>query len=127
MAIADGDLATAGAAGWGTFLTIGLGLMAYLVRKRDDKIDEHDSAIENQNKAHSALELKVAENYATKTTMMSLFQEATNQNKDAYARVEKRIDETNTAIGKQGEKIDKVNDKVTDLGAEILRELSKKT
>ncbi len=94
--------------------------MAYFVKKRDDKVDENERAI-------AALELKIAENYATKPTVMALFQEATNQTKDAVARVEKSIDITNSSVGKLDTKIDKVFESISSMQATVLKELSKKT
>lgn len=112
---------------WCAILTAGLGLMAYFLRKRDDKIDQHDLAIDLQVKAHAALELKIAENYVTKSTMTVLFNEVTSQNKEAIARVEKRIDETNSAIIKQGDKTDKVLESLGAFQTNVMQELSKKT
>lgn len=58
---------------------------------------------------------------------MALFQEATRNNEQAIGRVEKRIDETNAAILKQGDKIDKVADLVNTFQTSVMAELAKKT
>lgn len=110
----------------------------YLLRKRDKKIDDHDTAltmhsaaIASTDAAHAAklaaLELKIAETYATKATMNLLFQESSRAHEQAIARVEKVMDETKLEIKDQGKKIDKVADSVTDMGKEIMKELVKKT
>jgi hypothetical protein len=112
---------------WSSVLTIGIGVMAYLVRKRDDKISSHDNAIDAQQRAHSALELKVAENYATKTTVATLFNEVTTQNKEAIARVDKRLDETNNSIIKASDKMDKILETVNTFQTNVMSELGKKT
>lgn len=94
--------------------------MGFISKKRDDKIDVNANAITN-------LELKVAENYATKPTVMALFQEATTQTKEAVARVEKSIDSTNTSVAKLDLKIDKVSDAINSMQTNVMKELGKKT
>ena len=128
MLVDDGVIISSGASSlWSSVLTIGIGVMAYLVRKRDDKIASHDTAIDAQQKAHSALELKIAENYATKTTVATLFNEVTTQNKEAIARVEKRVDETNGSIVKAADKMDKILETVNIFQTNVMSELGKKT
>lgn len=105
---------------WSSILTAGLGYMGYYSRKRDDAIDAARTAI-------TQLELKVAENYATKPTVMALFQEATTQTKDAVARVEKSIDATNISVAKLDTKIDRGIELLGTLQTNVMRELSKKT
>lgn len=108
--------------------------MGYFAKKRDDRIDANEDAIEAQGKLHAALELKMAENYATKPTMIALFEATTAANEKAVARVEKRIDETNGSItkqgdkiDKQGEKIDKVIESIGNFQTNVMQELAKKT
>lgn len=112
---------------WSALLTTGLTVLGYFAKRRDDRIDANEEAITAQGKLHAALELKIAENYATKPTMMALFQTATDANEKAVARVEKRIDETNGTIIKQGEKIDKVIESIGSLQSNVMTELAKKT
>lgn len=127
------SLSLAGAA-WSALLTAGLTVMGYFAKKRDDRIDANEDAIEAQGKLHAALELKMAENYATKPTMIALFEATTAANEKAVARVEKRIDETNGSItkqgdkiDKQGEKIDKVIESIGNFQTNVMQELAKKT
>lgn len=101
-------------------LSIWVGSMAYFAKKRD-------AAIDSNQKATAALELKMAENYATKTTVLALFQEATIQTKEAVARVEKSIDSTNLSVKDLNLKIDKVGDSINSMSQTVLHELSKKT
>lgn len=105
---------------WSGLLTAGLGYMGYFTKRRDEAITGNDKAI-------TALALKVAENYATKPTVMALFKEATDQTKEAVARVEKSIDSTNTSVAKLDVKIDKVVDSIGSMQSNIMHELSKKT
>jgi len=107
-------------AAWASILTIWLGVMGYFAKKRDQSIDDNGKAV-------TALELKVAENYATKPTVLALFQEATMQTKDAVARVEKSIDATNTSVGKLDSKMDKVFDAINAAQSRVMTELVKKT
>ena len=83
--------------------------------------------VKDNAKALSAHELKVAENYATKSTVISLFQEATTQTKDAVARVEKSVDSTNSSVKDVNLKIDKVVESIGIMQQNVLHELSKKT
>ena len=108
------------AAIWNGILTIMVTVMGYFLKKRDEDVDANAKAI-------GALELKVAENYATKPTVMALFQEAARTTEAAVARVEKSIDATNLSVSKQGEKIDKVNETMGNFYGNIMSELSKKT
>lgn len=120
------QISTTGAV-WSAVLTIGLGIMGYLVRKRDDKIDCNTAAIQEAVKAHNVLELKIAENYATKVTMLALFDKASQDTKEAVGRAEKRIDETNVLLSKQGDKLDTIIKSASDSQKEIMMELTKKT
>lgn len=117
--ISNGTITAFGAV-WSVIVTAVLGFMSYFAKKRDGAIDANDKAI-------TALELKVAENYATKPTVMALFQEATTQTKEAVARVEKSIDTTNLSVGKLAEKIDKVVESIGSMQTNVMKELSKKT
>lgn len=108
-----------GAALWSSVLTAGLAYMGYFAKKRDDKIDANQEAI-------VALELKVAENYATKPTMLALFDSATTQTKEAVARVEKSIDSTNASVGKLDLKIDKVSDSINVMQQTVMNAIAKK-
>lgn len=112
---------------WGILLTAGLAIMAYFIKKRDDAIDDNRKGIKERLDCHTSLELKLAENYATKSTVMALFSETARNHEAAIARVEKRIDETNSAIIKQGDKIDKVADNINSFQTNVMSELSKKT
>jgi hypothetical protein len=114
--ISNGVLTAVG----GAILTGWLSFMAYFARKRDATLDDTGKAI-------TALELKIAENYATKPTVLALFQEATQQTKDAVARVEKSIDCTNLSVCKLDTKIDKVVESIGSMQTNVLHELSKKT
>lgn len=105
---------------WVTGLTAWMGYMGRMSKKRDD-------AIEANAKAVSTLELKVAENYATKQTVLALFQDATQQTKDAVARVEKSIDATNASVGKLDSKIDNMNTTINAAATSILTKLESKT
>jgi hypothetical protein len=127
MAIETNDIASSAGIIWSTLLTIVVSVMGYFAKKRDDKLDSHDVAIDAQEKARSALELKIAENYATKPTVMALFQEATTQTKEAVARVEKSIDTTNITVSKVDTKIDGVTKSISDFQTVVMTELSKKT
>ena len=111
----------------GTLLTGGLGVMAYFIRKRDDEIDTNAREIAEHGKLLDAHKLKVAEEYATKSTVLALFQQVTQENKDAIGRVDKRLDETNTGILAQGLKIDKVIESIGTLQTNVLLKLSEKT
>ena len=117
--ISSGVIAAALAV-WGAAVSAVLGFMSYFTRKRDNAID-------NNGKAITALELKIAENYATKPTVMKLFEEATLQTKDAVARVEKSIDATNTTVVKLGDKMDKIVESIGSAKDALMKELSKKT
>lgn len=123
---------------WNAALTAGGLLMVHFFRKRDSEIDSQAEAITAQKAATSALEiasrsalaaleLKVAENYSPKTTVLALFESATKAHDQAIARVEKRIDETNATIGKAADKIDKVSDSITSFQNVVMHELAKKT
>jgi ferritin-like metal-binding protein YciE len=94
--------------------------MSYFAKKRDDAITANEKAV-------TALELEVAKNYATKPTVMALFQEATQQTKDAVARVEKSIDSTNVSVRKVEDKIDGVFKSIGEMQSNVMSELSKKT
>lgn len=120
MGIETNDITSSIGVVWTTLLTIVVSVMGYFVKKRDDKID-------SQERAHNALELKIAENYMTKSTGMTLFQEATTQTKEAVARVEKSIDLTNATVGKLDTKIDGITNSITDMKLSVMQELSKKT
>ena len=119
------------AAAWGAFLSAafaaGFSYMGYQGRKRDDAIME-------LAKSMTALELAIeknktfnAESYATKPTVLALFQQATVDTKDAVARVEKRIDETNSSVSKVDVKLDKVVDTLGSFQTIVMTELAKKT
>lgn len=108
------------AVAWSALLTTGLGFVGYISKKRDGDIDYNAKAI-------TALELEVAKNYATKPTVLALFQEATTQTKEAVARVEKSIDATNSSVSKLDGKMDKVSDSINAMQATVMKELGKKT
>lgn len=123
---------------WNAALTAGGLLMVHFFRKRDAEIDAHGTALDTQKGSLSALEiasrsalatleLKVAENYSSKATVLALFESATKTHDQAIARVEKRIDETNTTIGKTSDKIDKVSESITSFQTAVMHELAKKT
>lgn len=118
----DGGLISgvAGSNIWSTILTAGLGVMAYLAKKFNDGITSNAKAI-------ASLELKIAENYSTKQTVLALFQEATTQTKESVARVEKSIDATNGSVRNLDLKIDKVADSINRMQTNVMSELSKKT
>lgn len=117
--MAEIDVST-GHAIWSGALTLATGIMGYLLKKRDAQIDKLGDANLASERAHSALELKVAEQYATKDSLSVLFQETQRTNKESNDRLEKRIDETKADIGK-------IDDKLDRMGSQILTELSKKT
>ena len=124
--ISSGVLSALGAV-WGIVITAVLGFMSYFAKKRDNAIDDNAKAASDNVRALAALELKIAENYATKPTVLALFQEATTQTKEAVARVEKSIDSTNDSVGKLDLKIDKVVDSISAAKDILMKELSKKT
>lgn len=105
---------------WATGLTAWIGWMNRASKKRDDAIEANEKAI-------STLELKVAENYATKQTVLALFQDATQQTKEAVARVEKSIDATNASVTRLDTKIDHINNSVNAAATSILAKLGDKT
>jgi septal ring factor EnvC (AmiA/AmiB activator) len=105
---------------WSAILTAAIAYIGYFAKKRDDAIDDNAKAI-------TSLRLNVAENYATKPTMLALFQEATQQTKDAVARVEKSIDSTNASVTRLDGKIDNVNTSINTAVSNIMHELAKKT
>ena len=126
MQIDNETLAIVGAIA-GTILTCGLAIMGYFIQKRDDAIDTNATEITKQSELLSAHKLEVAKEYATKTTVIALFQQVTQENKDAIGRVDKRLDETNTGIKEQGQKIDKVIESIGYLQTNVLLKLSEKT
>lgn len=108
---------------WGTGLTAWIAWMGRASKKRDDAIDATAKAV-------STLELKVAENYATKTTVNQLFNEAVQQTKDAVGRVEKSIDATNAAVtnmsNKMDSKMDNLNSSLSALSTGLLQKVMDK-
>lgn len=109
---------------WATGLTGWMGWMGRASKKRDDDIAANAKAV-------SALELKAAETYATKTTVNQLFNEATQQTKEAVGRVEKSIDATNTSVSKLDTKIDTKMDNLSNslnaLSTGLLQKVMDKT
>ena len=113
------DVSNAGIV-WSGLLTAVLAYMGYNAKRRDDAIDANAKAV-------SDLALKTAETYATNSNVNLLFTATNQTNKDAIARVEKRIDETNATIVKQSDKIDKVGESITQFQTSVMHELAKKT
>lgn len=129
--------------------TLIAGTIGYFLYKRDDKIDAHDEEItelekrraedvRNAEKNLSDFKLNVAENYATKVTVLALFQESNQNHREAIQRVEKQVENTNatikdqsakmeTAATAQANKMEKMIDKIGGLEIRVMAELSKKT
>jgi hypothetical protein len=105
---------------WSAILTGGIAFVGYLGKRRDDAIVKNSDAM-------TALELKVAEYYATKENLRSLVTETNRINTENTARVEKRIDETNISVGKTNDKVDKVLESLGNFKDVVMLELNKKT
>lgn len=102
-------------------------MVGYFVRNQDKVLDTHDALIAACGKNHSALELKMAENYATKTTVLALFEETNRNNKEAIARVEKNIETANVSVVNLTQKVDGIKDSINSFQIAVMNELSKKT
>lgn len=116
--MADIDLSSVNSA-WNTVLTLLLGALLYIFRKRDADIDEHSKALDDAQKDNARLELKMAENFATKQSLVALFQETTRTNKEGMDRVNSRIDETK-------DELKNTNTKLDNMQATILQAISQK-
>lgn len=112
---------------WSGILSVGGLILGVLAKKRDDKLDEHDIALAANLEAVRALELKVAEQYATKVTMLALFDKATQDTKEAVGRVESRLTETNVAVGKQSDNIQNLTQSINNFKLDVMTELKTKT
>ena len=126
---------------WDALLSLGLLILSfimtiigYLMKKRDEKLEQHDNDLKNHRDVHSTIflsiskgETEIAERYATKDSLRALFQETQRTNEMAIARVEKAQDSTNQALEKTNQKVEKVADSVAKWGADIMKELRTKT
>lgn len=110
-----------------TVMATGGSLLAYLLRKRDERIEQHERDIivvnrrvDDTEKEALRQQVKISETYATKDSMRLLFQESQQTQRDMSARLEKQIDETKSEIKDTKNKIDTMQ-------TAIMSELSKKT
>jgi len=122
----------------GTILGLAGGLLLYMLKKRDDRIDENDKEIDALEKRVNEGEKKVLEDklqaakeYATKDNVRMLFQESQQANRDMGQRLEKQIDETKKEVKDTQTKIEsQINDtknKIEAMQTAVLTELAKKT
>lgn len=93
---------------WLGGLTFAGAVMGYFIKKFDRKMDAHEDKIDHREKEHARLELKLAENYATKDSLRVMFEETQNTNRETAARLEKSIDETKTGVNQLNSKMDNI-------------------
>jgi hypothetical protein len=83
---------------WEGVLTVFGGFMAYMLRKRDERIDDIEKGLGETEKNSARIELDAHKTFATKDSMRSMFQETQASIRESSGRMEKQIDETRREV-----------------------------